>query len=131
MKIQKTFLNFSHAYRAITNPVSQSIRTVHKSGTSKNIKNKIAFSTTKAIKNSFLSTKFLFLKSRLAKNITYHNLKNSAGCILGNQGIFIHHLAQFKTIPTHGINTASCSAMIAIAIIFTFLLFWKNFIGTL
>ncbi|MEI8252503.1 MAG: hypothetical protein WCG25_01850 [bacterium] len=59
----------------------------------------------------------------MARNITYHNLKNSAGCILGSQGIFIHHLAQFKTIQTHGINTASCSASITIAIIFTFLLF--------
>jgi len=63
----------------------------------------------KLIKNSFLFIISRFLSSHEDKNNTYHILKNSDGCILGNHGRLIHHLAQFNSTPNHGINTDICN----------------------
>lgn len=64
-----------------------------------------------------------FLSNREEKKKTYHNLKNSAGCILGKKGRDIHHLAQLSTIPTPGTNTNICNNMRMIPIITMFLFF--------
>jgi hypothetical protein len=97
-----------------------------------NIAKNIAFITRNDMNNwlsSFIS--FLFLISHHAINKTYHNLKNSQGCILGRCGISIHHLAQLYSAHIQGTNTMSCSINVATVIIKIFFCFLKKSTGIL
>ncbi|MEI6118528.1 MAG: hypothetical protein WCP92_04835 [bacterium] len=127
--IHSTYFIFAPAYRHIIKPTIARIITVPKSGINKNIMKNIALSNINDTKKSLVFTLSRFLINRHHKNNTYHNLKNSAGCILPNHGIFIHPLAPLSTIPIPGINTDICRNIKITAIMVIFLFFWKNFIG--
>lgn len=124
------YLILAPAYRHIISHTIHKISTVHKSGIIKKTINSTAFNIMKNLKNSILFIIFCFLNNHHHRNNTYHNLKNSAGWILGRNGISIHHLAQFSTTPSHGINTKSCSTIRTMDITVIFFSFWKNLIGT-
>ena len=81
------------------------------------------------MKKSLVFTLSRFLISHHQRKRTYHNLKNSAGWILGRNGISIHPLAPLSTIPIPGINTDTCNAIKITAMIVVFLFFWKNLMG--
>ena len=93
-RIDNVFLSFNHENRTIINAVAHMIKTVQKSGINKKIKYSKALNTMNVIKNCGEFMFSFFLVNQLAKNITYANLKNSDGCILGIPGISSHHLAQ-------------------------------------
>lgn len=104
-------------------PTIARIITVPKSGINKKMKKKITFKIINEMKKSFVFTLSRFLINHHPKKSTYHNLKNSAGCMLGNPGISIHPLAPLSTIPIPGTNTNICNTMRKTAIIVIFLLF--------
>ena len=107
--IIRIYFILAPAYRHIISHTIHKINTVHKSGIIKKTINRTAFNMMKNLKNSNLFIIFCFLKSQDHKNRTYQSLKNSEGCILGRNGISIHHLAQFRTIPSHGTKTNNCN----------------------
>jgi hypothetical protein len=65
--------------RTITRAVAQMIKTVQKSGISRNTKYNKALSTMKTSKNCGEFIFSFFLVNRLARKITYASLKNSEG----------------------------------------------------
>ena len=117
------YLIFAPAYRHIIHHTIAKIITVPKSGINKNTKNNIALSMINETKNSLVFTLLYFLISHHHKKSTYHNLKNSAGWILGSKGILIHPLAPLSTTPIPGINTAICKIISTIAMMVIFLFF--------
>ena len=96
---------------------------VPRSGIKRNTKKSNAFTTKKETKNSFSFTLLRFLKSHHPRKRTYPSLKNSAGWILGKNGISIHPLAPLRVIPIPGINTDNWSAMRMTAMIKIFFSF--------
>lgn len=118
--IRKIYLIFAPAYRHMINATIPKIITVHKSGISKKTKKSNVFSIKNEVKNSLVFTLSRFLISHPPKNKIYPNLKNSAGWILGKNGISIHHLDPLRTTHIPGTNTRSWSTMSAIAIMVMF-----------
>lgn len=104
-------------------PTIPKIITVPKSGINKKTKKRSAFSTIKEMKNSLVFALSRFLISHHQRKSTYHSLKNSAGWMLGRNGMSIHPLAPLSTIPIQGINTATCNTIRMTAIMVMFLLF--------
>jgi hypothetical protein len=107
MVINAIYLNFAPAYRHITSHASPRTSTVPRSGINKNTRNMTLLTTKKFIKNSLVLVILYFLMSQLARNKTYHILKNSAGWRVESPGMDIHHLAPLNTTPIHGTNTSS------------------------
>ena len=105
--INAIYLNFAPAYRHITNQANPRTSTVQRSGIKRNAKNMTLLTTRKLTKNSFVLVILYFLISQLAKNKTYHILKNSDGWSVESPGMDIHHLAPLNTTPIHGIKTRS------------------------
>lgn len=128
-KIHNIYFIFAPAYRHMISPTIPRIITVPKSGINKKTKKRRVFSMINEMKKSLVFIFSRFLINHHQRNSTYHNLKNSAGWILGRNGILIHPLAPLRTIPTPGINTAICNAIKIVAIMVVFLFFWKNLIG--
>ena len=93
-KISNVFLIFNHENRTIISAVAHIIRIVQKSGINRKIAYNKALNIRNVSKNCGLFIFSFFLVSQLAKNITYANLKNSDGCMLGRCGILSHHVAQ-------------------------------------
>lgn len=120
------------AYKAIIIQVIHITSALPKSGMKQNITKKIIFITMyeASICLSLLIV-LLFLINHHAIKSTYHNLKYSQGCILGNHLISNHHLAHQYSAHTHGINTNNCNINTAIVMIKIFFSFWKNFTGIL
>ncbi|MEI8092514.1 MAG: hypothetical protein WCG98_10590 [bacterium] len=109
--IQMMYLSLAPTYRHIINQTIPRIITVHRSGMRRKIKNNIAFNTMNEIKNPLSLTILSLLNSHDHKKNTYPSLKNSAGWILGKNGILIHHLAPLSVTPMPGINTDNCSTI--------------------
>jgi hypothetical protein len=82
-RIIRVFLRFNHENRTMIRAVAHIISTVQKSGINRKIAYSNALSTMNVSKNCGLFIFSFFLVNRLAKNITYANLKNSEGWILG------------------------------------------------
>ena len=99
------------------------IRTVPRSGISRKMKKRHALSTMNEMKNFLSSTALRFLSSHDQRNKTYHSLKNSAGWILGKNGMLTHPLAPLRVIPSPGINTANCSVISTMATMVIFFAF--------
>ena len=127
--IRKIYFSLAHAYRHMISPTIPRIITVPRSGINKKIKKNIAFNMMNEMKKSLVFTLSRFLISHAQRKSTYPNLKNSAGCILQRSGIFIHPLEPLSTIPIPGMNTDICNTIRMMAMMVTFLLFWKNFMG--
>ena len=128
--IHITCFALAPAYRHMTSPTIARIITVQRSGINRNTKKNIASRIINEMKKSLVFILSRFLINHHPKKSTYHSLKNSAGWILGNIGISIHHLAPLYVAPIPGIKTAICNIISTIATMVTDLCFWKNFIGT-
>ena len=123
------FLFLTPAYRSIINPVNPITNTLPISGMSTNTKNIITW-TIRYFLTISRDCKSGFLRiNHRAKNITYHILKNSAGCMEGSQGIFNHHLAPFRDIHIPGIKTNIWNKRINTLKIVRNLLFFNAFNG--
>ena len=121
--IRRIYFIFAHAYRHMMRPTIPRIITVPKSGINKKTTKRSAFKMINEMKKSLVFTLSRFLISHHHRNNTYPNLKNSAGWMLGRNGILIHPLAPLSTIPIPGINTAICNSIRITAMIVVFLLF--------
>ena len=128
-KIRKIYLILAPAYRHMMSPTIPRIMTVPRSGINKKTKKRSAFNMMNEMKKSLVFTLSRFLISHALRKSTYHNLKNSAGCILPISGIFIHHLAPLITTHIPGKNTNICNIIRMTAMMVTFLFFWKNLMG--
>lgn len=122
---------FVHTYRNSTRDVNHKISKVPKSGINKKINKRMEFITIKLSVSCFGSLVSRFFNNQYDKKKTYQILKNSDGCIFEIPGIDIHHLAQFKTIPTQGTKTSSCKSIKTTPISIILVFFWKNFSGTI
>jgi hypothetical protein len=122
-RIRRTYFNLAPMYRHMISQTIPRIITVHRSGIKRKMKNSIALRTRNEMKNGLVFVMLRFLSNHDHKNNTYPSLKNSAGWILGKNGILIHHLAPLSVIPMPGINTDICSTMRMMAMIVMFLSF--------
>lgn len=103
--IRRIYLIFAPAYRHMMSPTIPIIINVPKSGIKRNTKKRSAFIVMKETKNSFSFTLLRFLSNHHPRKRTYPNLKNSAGWILGKNGMSIHPLAPLRVIPIPGMKT--------------------------
>jgi len=85
--------------------VSPITNTDHKSGIRRKTQRSNAFITKNLLSIAPELRRCCFLINHHAINNTYHNLKNSEGCIEGNPGRSSHPLAHHNLLP-NGVNTS-------------------------
>lgn len=122
-RIRRMYLSLAPIYRHMISPTIPRIITVPRSGIRRKMKKRMALSTMKEMKNFLSLTMLRFLSSHDQRNNTYQSLKNSAGWMLGRNGILIHPLAPLSVMPIPGMNTAICNAMRMMAIMIIFFSF--------
>lgn len=91
-RIPRMYFILAPAYRHMMSPTIPRIITVPRSGINKKIKKRAALRIIKYMKKFLLFILSRFLMSHHHTKSTYPNLKNSAGWILGRNGILIHPL---------------------------------------